>query len=257
MPAIRDEPCIFVPMSTSSSWSDRINVLFILGLFLAVGGCNAVFLLEGWLVFGTLVVWLVGLVLVWLSRPGTFHILLAVLLPTVIFVSIYTITRDDRIREPGVYTIPAGYSGPLYIFLKEDCGQAATYEDGYRRYDVDARGYCFSQHTTNYGTNLQPSRFLLATGDGDTVALPNIQVPADTIGKTILRDSTGQPLFAFPGSGNQQRIGETKVYLDYAFVGTYPDYLAFIRSVPLPDTFPKELGPVVQAWRDSCRRVPD
>ena len=109
-----------------------INVLYALGLFLAIGGCNSIFLVEGNLMYVAAVIYLIGQVLVWLSGLSVFHKMLAFLLPAVIFVSIYSITSDNRVKEPAIWLIPEGYEGPLYVYLDEDCGQEEKIENQYR-----------------------------------------------------------------------------------------------------------------------------
>ncbi len=231
-----------------------MNVLYALGLFLAIGGCNSVFLAEGNLMYIAGGVYLIGQVLVWLSGLSVFHKLLAFLLPAVIFVSIYTITNDNRVREPAVWLIPEGYNGPLYVFLEEDCGQEEKLENEYRLYNPDREGHMFTRFGANPGLVVLPSEFYYTDGKGYRVHLQNLTELQDTSGfNPVWRDSTGQPIFAYQGEGVKGRIGETKVVLEYAFVGTYKDYLEFVRSSPLPDSLPAALGPVVDIFRADCK----
>ena len=230
-----------------------LNVLYALGLFLAIGGCNSVFLVEGNLMYISAVVYLVGQVLVWLSGMSVFHKMLAFLLPAVIFVSIYSITNDNRVKEPAIWLIPEGYSGPLYVFLEEDCGQEEKLENDYRMYSPDREGRMFSRFSANPGLVVVPSKFFYTDGNGYRVHLQNLTELQDTSGfNPVWRDSTGQPIFAYQGESIKGRIGETKIVLEYAFVGTYRDYLEFVRTSPLPDSLPAALSPMVERYRATC-----
>ncbi len=231
-----------------------INVLYALGLFLAIGGCNSIFLVEGNLMYVAVGVFLVGQVMVWMSGLSVFHKMLAFLLPAVIFVSIYSITSDNRVKEPAVWLIPEGYSGPLYVFLEEKCGQEEKLEKEYRVYNLDQDGNMFSKSRYNPGLVVIPSEFYFTDGAGYRVHLQNLTELQDTSGfNPVWRDSTGQPIFAYQGESVKGRIGETKVILEYAYVGTYRDYLEFVRNSPLPDSLDQSLAPLVERFRVGCK----
>ena len=230
-----------------------LNVLYALGLFLAIGGCNSVFLVQGNLMYVSAVVYLVGQVLVWLSGMSVFHKMLAFLLPAVIFVSIYTITNDNRVKEPAIWLIPEGYSGPLYVFLEEDCGHEEKIENEYRLYGLDQNGQLFSKQKANPGLVVTSSEFYYTDGKGYRVHLQNLTELQDTSGfNPVWRDNTGQPIFAYQGESIKGRIGETKIVLEYAFVGTYRDYLEFVRSSSLPDSLPAVLASMADSFRATC-----
>lgn len=202
----------------------------------------------------TACIYLIGQVLVWSSGMSVFHKMLAFLLPAVIFVSIYSITNDNRVREPAVWLIPEGYIGPLYVFLEEECGQEAQLENEYRMYSPEESGQMFSKCEANPGLVVIPAEFYYTDGKGYRVHLQNLTALQDTSSfNPVWRDSTGQPIFAYQGESVKGRIGETKVILEYAFVGTYRDYLEFVRNSPLPENLPSELGPVVDAFRKACK----
>ncbi|MCF8239540.1 MAG: hypothetical protein K9I85_15365 [Saprospiraceae bacterium] len=232
-----------------STW----NVLYLLGLLLAIGGCNSVFLLEGNLIYGGILIYGFGQVLVWLSGTTTFNKMIAFLLPAVIFMSVYSITRDDRVREPAIWLIEEGYTGPLYVFLNEKCGAEKEVEQEKRVYRMDHQGRCFSQFEANSGVVFTPSEFYYTDRTGYRVHLQDLREYGDSTRlKPVWRDSTGQPIFVYSGEGVKGRIGETKVVLEYAFVGTYREYLEFVRSSPLKDSLPNVLGPIVEAFRVKC-----
>ena len=231
----------------------KLNVLYFLGLLLAIGGCNSVFLLEGNLIYGGILVFFGGLVLVWLSGTETFNKILALVLPGVIFMSVYTITRDDRVREPAVWLIPAGYSGPLYVFLDEKCGEEEQREEEKRVYRLDGQGHLFSRFKANPGVIVTPSAFYYTDSTGYRVHLQDLRTYGDTTNlNPVWGDSTGQPVFAYNGESVKGRIGETKVTLEYAFVGTYRDYLEFVRTSPLPDSLDRSLESTVLEFRARC-----
>ena len=231
----------------------KLNVLYVLGLLLAIGGCNSVFLLEGNLTYGGILVFFGGLVLVWWSGTDTFNKILALVLPGVIFMSVYTITRDDRVREPAVWLIPVGYTGPLYVFLEEKCGEAERREGEKRVYDLDPSGRMGSRFKANPGVIVTPSEFYYTDSTGYRVHLQDLRTYGDSTRlNPVWRDSTGQPVFAYTGEAVKGRIGETKVILEYAFVGTYRDYLDFVRTSPLPDSLDPVLEPLVLGLRAGC-----
>ena len=230
-----------------------MNRWYLLGFLLAVGGCNAAFLVEGNMMYVSAAIYIIGLVIVWFSGQPIFHKLLAILVPAVMFFSVYTITNDNRVREPAAWLIPDGYSGPLYVFLEEKCGQPEQSEHEYRVYTINQEGMLFSHAPANPGLVIIPSNFYYSDGSGNRVRLQNLRDIRDTISfNPVWRDSTEQPVFAYPGESVKGRIGETKVILEYAFVGPYRESLDFIRSSPLPDGLPPELAPAVIAFRKEC-----
>lgn len=234
--------------------TSSLNRWYTIGLLLAIGGCNSIFLVEGNSMYISAVIYLIGLVLVWSSGMSVFHKMLAFLLPAVLFVSIYTITNDNRVKEPAIWLIPDGYTGPLYVFLEEGCGQEGRLENDYRLYELDVDGKLFSKQTANPGLVVTPSEFFYTDGNNYRVHLQNLTEQQDTNAfNPTWRDSTGQPIFAYQGESVKGRIGETKVTLEYAYVGTYRDYLEFVRVSVLPDSLPPELGPIVQLFRADCK----
>lgn len=234
--------------------TSSLNRWYAIGLLLAIGGCNSIFLVEGNSMYISAVIYLFGLVLVWRSGMSAFHKMLAFLLPAVLFVSIYTITNDNRVKEPAIWLIPDGYTGPLFVFLEEGCGQEGRLENDYRLYEQDMDGKLFSKQTANPGLVVTPSEFFYTDGKNYRVHLQNLTVHQDTSAfNPTWRDSTGQPIFAYQGESVKGRIGETKVTLEYAYVGTYRDYLEFVRGSLLPDSLPPELGPIVQLFRADCK----
>lgn len=231
----------------------KLNVLYFLGLLLAIGGCNSIFLLEGKLIYGGILVFFGGLVLVWLSGTETFNKILALVLPGVIFMSVYTITRDNRVREPAVWLIPAGYTGPLYVFLEEQCGEGEKREGEKRVYQMDPSGRMASKCKANPGLIITPAEYYYTDSTGYRVHLQDLRTYGDTMQlKPVWRDSTGQPVFAYTGEAVKGRIGETKIILEYAFVGTYRDYLDFVQTSPLPDSLDSSLESVALEFRARC-----
>lgn len=226
----------------------RIDMLYLTGLFLAVGGCNSVFVFEGWLLWVSVPLYLAGLALVWLSGANSFNRMLALLLPAVAMVSLYTVTSDDRVREPAVWLVPEGYTGPLRMFLKEKCGAAESLEDKARLYAVDAEGMGFSTQGKNFGIDLEPSRFHWVRPDGSRITLRNFQEPADTL-LAAVKDSSGALIYGFPDRFVTLEPGGNKMHLDLAFVGTYRQYLEYLRNEPSADTLAKRR----EAWiLDHC-----
>lgn len=242
-------------MSTWQERLTRINVLYFMGLLLATGGCNGVFLLEGSLVYATILVYLIGLGLAWFSGVDTFFRLLALLLPAVVFISVYTVTSDDRVREQAIWLIPEGYTGPVYVFFKEDCGTPEEREGQVRVYRPDITGRAYTGFDKNYGLDLTEPAFYYLSREGTRSQLKNIRF-SGTDSLQVLDQapvSGGQPVFAFPGMPTQGSHEQGKYYLEYAFIGTYADYFDFIRTCPLPEAAPQDLLLEWVAFRDSCR----
>jgi hypothetical protein len=240
-----------------SDWQERLtrlNMLYVVGLLLAIGGCNGVFLLEGRMVFVTLILYLAGLALAWFSGVDTFFRLLALLLPAVVFVSVYTVIRDDRVREPAAWLIPEGYTGPVYVFFREPCGTAPEFEEGARVYRPDTGGLAFTGFAKNYGLDVEEPSFYHYGVARERRLLKNIRMTGDTATSTRdQRDPDHPGIYAFPGQPMQGETDLGKFYLDYAFIGTYTEYLAFLRESPLPEEAPEELLRHLDAWRRRCR----
>lgn len=242
-------------MSTLQERLTRFNVLYLLGLLLAIGGCNGVFLLEGKLVYVTILVYVTGLGLAWFSGVDTFYRLMALLLPAVVFISVYTVTHDDRVREPAIWLIPEGYGGPVYVFFKESCGTPEEREEEARIYRPDLLGRAFTRYDKNYGLDLTEPAFYYLSRDGKRSLLKNIRLSGPDSLRIQVGDpeSGGQPVFAFPGIPTQGNHEYGKYYLEYAFIGTYSEYFDFIRTSPLPESAPEDLLREWSAFRDSCR----
>lgn len=232
-----------------------LNVLYLMGLLLSIGGCNAIFLLEGWLLAGAMGVFLVGQGLAWWSGVGSYYRLLALLIPSVVFISVYTITSDTRARVPAVWRIPEGYSGPVYLFLKEKCGEPSEMEGDYRVYTFPEKGVLYSQADKNYGVDVTLVRFEYVRPDGSLLVIPNFQdTSARAPDEEMLRDSAGQPLFGFPGTPGQGDNAYGRYYLEYAFIGSYRQYLDFLRHSPLPDSLPSDVLEWQQLRPNNCKR---
>lgn len=243
-----------------AAWNDlvsrftRIDLLYLVGLLLAVGGCNGVFLFEGAMVWASLPLYLIGLALVWLSGTNAFNRMLALLLPAVAFISLYTVTSDDRVREPAVWLVPEGHSGPLRMFLKEKCGVEETREETFRLYAVDSSGIGYSAMGKNFGVDLEPSRFHWVKSDGRRIPLRNFQEPADTLIPAVT-DTNGAVIYGFPDRFVSLETNEGKCHVDLAFVGTYRQYLDHIRSTVASDTLEAGLQEQRRAWLEThCRK---
>ncbi len=225
----------------------RIDLLYLTGLFLAVGACNSIFVFEGWLLWASVPLYLAGLALVWLSGTNAFNRLLALLLPAVVMVSLYTVMADDREREPAVWLVPEGYTGPLRMFLKEKCGVADTLEDNARLYAVDGEGMGFSAQGKNFGIDVEPSRFHWVRPDGSRIALRNFQEPADTLLAGV-KDSSGALIYGFPDRFVTLEPDGRKIHIDLAFVGTYRQYLEYLRTDPATDSEAADLAARRETW---------
>ena len=230
----------------------RIDMLYLTGLFLAVGGCNSVFVFEGWLLWASVPLYLAGLLLVWLSGTNPFNRMLALLLPAVVMVSLYTVTGDDRVREPAVWLVPEGYTGPLRMFLKEKCGAADTLEGSARLYVMDGEGMGYSAQGKNFGIDLEPHRFHWVRPDGSRIALRNFQEPADTL-LAAVKDSSGSLIYGFPDRFVTLESDGRKIHLDLAFVGTYRQYLDHLRNEPAAGPLAADLSARREEWvRQHC-----
>lgn len=215
---------------------NRINVLFLIGLMLAIGGCNSIFLFRGNVLYVSVFIFFIGLFIVWWSGTSTFNKLLACLLPAVVFVTIYTVSQDVRVREPEVWLLPEGYRGPVYLFLGEKCGEGAEFEEKSRVYTFQEVGILFSHHKKNYGISLQPEKFYYISSAGERRPIPLVMddraAPAPT--DTLL-------VMAFPGQPLRGEAEYGRFHLQHAFIGTYRDFNTFIKTSPLPQKAPDTL----------------
>lgn len=233
----------------------KVQVIYAIGLLLAIGGCGSLFLVEGNWVYATSLVYVVGLVLIWTSRTSTFNKWIAVIIPTVIFTSVYTIARDDRVREPAKWLVPHGYSGPAYVFLKEKkCGQEVQQEEDFRMYTFDTSGILLSKFDKNFGKAVISSQYYYVLPDGERKKLISIMDLSDTIKAPdyAIRDSTGQPIFAFPGEAIQGDAESGRYYLEYTFIGSYKDYVTFARNSTLPDSADSGLLAIRIQKKENC-----
>jgi hypothetical protein len=226
----------------------RINVLFVLGLLLAIGGCNSIFLFRGDLIYISLMFYVLGLLLVWWSGTGTFNKLLAFLLPAVVFITVYTVSQDVRVRESEVWLIPAGYTGPIYVFLGEKCGEEAQFEEEGREYRFSREGILYSRHKKNFGLTVEPERFYYVNEQGVRRSIPLLQSdrPPGTDADTL-------PVLAFPGLPLKGEADIGRFSLQYAFIGTTRDFTAHIQGSTLPEAVPADLLLSWEAHRQACR----
>lgn len=234
------------------TWKERLtryNLLYVTGLLLAIGGCNGVMFLEGPFVIAVVVVYFTGLALAWWSGVPLFYRLLALLLPAVVFTSLYTLLRDDRVREPAVWLVPEGYTGPVYVFLKESCGDSARREGEKRLYDIDASGILLSRDARNYGVDMEPSEWYFVSPDGRRTPIPSSRAPTDT----TRNDDGLTRVRAYPGMPAQAESPDGKCYLDYAFIGTHAAYLDFVRRSTLPEKIPSGLLDTWSKRKQICR----
>ncbi|MCO6486342.1 MAG: hypothetical protein J5I41_11270 [Saprospiraceae bacterium] len=235
-----------------TTWKERLaryNLLYVTGLLLAIGGCNGVLFLEGPIVPALVVIYFAGLALAWWSGVPLFYRLLALLLPAVVFTSLYTLLRDDRVREPAVWLVPEGYTGPVYVFLKESCGDSARREGEKRLYDIDVSGILLSRDARNYGVEMEPSEWYFVSPDGHRTPIMSSRAPTDT----IRNDAAQTRVRAYPGIPAQAETPDGRCYLDYAFIGTHAAYLEFLRGSTLPEKIPSGLLATWKKRKQTCR----
>jgi hypothetical protein len=232
-----------------------ISIIYLIGLFLAISGCSSLFLLEGNWIYGTSMIYLLGVIFIWWSPTSSFNKGIALLIPAVIFTSVYSIAKDDRVREPSIWTVPEGYSGPVYVFLKEKCGEPTQQDGDYRVYHLDSTGIGFSAWDKNPGKDIIPSLFYYILPDGNKVQLLNFNEPGDTSLNVTYQhlDTFGQPVYAFPGEYIQGATASGKYFLDYAFIGSYRDFLAFNRATALPESVDSSAMNSYLARKANCK----
>lgn len=243
-------------MNTFPASSKHILGLYLLGLLLAIGGCGGILVFKSNLLYLTIVLYVVGLVLAVRYSSDNFSRFMAFVLPAVVFFSIYTVTQDNRVREPEIWVIQEGYTGPVYVFLKEKCGEEPQNRDNQRIYTISSgEGILFSQEASNYGIDYEDHQYYYQTASGTEIVLPEIGV--DTQYQSIAityRDSLGQPIYVFPGPPYKGESAWGKFHLQYAYIGTYPAYMQFMETTSLPDSAPKEVLSRLGVWRESCAK---
>ena len=91
---------------------------------------------------------LVGLVLVFISRQPLWRKALAVLFPFVAWVGIAWGALALAPHEPATtFLIPEGFEGTIMLVANEPCGPPPEYEDGRRLYRVPANGLLITRDT--------------------------------------------------------------------------------------------------------------
>lgn len=241
-------------MNTFPVSSKHILGLYLLGLLLAIGGCGGILVFKSNLLYLTIVLYVVGLILAVRYSSDNFSRFMAFVLPAVVFFSIYTVTQDNRVREPEIWLIQEGYTGPVYVFLKEKCGEEPQNRDDRRIYNIiNGEAILYSRESTNYGIDYEDHQYFYRGASGTEIMLP--EIGNDTLyqeSKITYRDSLGQPIYVFPGPPYKGESVWGKFHLQYAYIGTYPAYMQFMETTTLPDSVPEALLNQLGVWRKSC-----
>lgn len=226
--------------SRELQWSPR----YLLGLTLAIGGCNGVHWLDGYWLIGTGVVYLLGLAISWYREGQSVLRWIAILLPLVIFGAVFTVAKDHAVRTPVIWTFPNGFEGVAYVFLKEKCGDPAQKKDQTREYMLPESGILFSRHGKNFGTILSDDLFFVRQTGGTSRRLPVLTVQSPDTMHGV-----------FPGEMTEVTLpDESKAYMEYCFVGTRAQWQLFMGDKGMSSAAERTAITALEKHRAACKK---
>lgn len=220
-------------------WSPR----YLLGLTLAVGGCNGVHWLDGYWLIGTGIVYLLGLAISWYRESQSILRWIVILLPMVIFGAVFTVAKNHAVRTPVIWTFPERFDGIAYVFLKEKCGDPERKQDQMREYTIPDSGILFSRHGKNFGTNLRDDLFFLRQTGGVSRRLPVLTVQSpDTLHGVFPGEMTVVSL-----------LDGSKAFMEYCFVGTRAQWQLFMGNKDISSAAERTAIASLEKHRATCK----
>jgi hypothetical protein len=114
---------------------------YIWGISLIILG-YLISLMPYWWVFGTPLIFISGLILVWLSRKSKTTKILCTVLPIVLWLQGFWILIyfSSEHMTPETFLIPENFRGKITLYYGEPCGQELQKEDGRLIYNIPKNG---------------------------------------------------------------------------------------------------------------------
>jgi hypothetical protein len=150
--------------------------IFTTGAILLVVGLGSIAISPYFLGLYLLPVWIfvLGLILVWLSGQKLKTKIIWTLAPITVFV-VYQLLWYQFNKAPAeTFLIPRNFRGKIHIHFNEPCGRAAETERGRRLYKIPASGVLLSQFKDKQGFIDQ--QYFLVDSTGKRMPLPQVDV---------------------------------------------------------------------------------
>jgi hypothetical protein len=209
-----------------SDGTTKRNGLFIIGtVLLTIGAAVTTFATFFVYFYGIpVIIFIVGVILVWLSGRTTKTKTLLTLVPVVVFFTYQYFWRLSNTAEPETFLISYSFRGKVHILFNEACGQVGKYENGRRVYDIPDNGILLTKFKDEHGFINQ--QYYFVDNLGKRTAIPKMDIrdfnEEWTIEKNLnepSRDSLG--VFHWGTTGNGEHLDEGKYYYQEFYVSTY------------------------------------
>lgn len=152
------------------------HLFFITGaILLVIGAAISTFATFFIYFYGLpIIIFFLGVVLIWISKKGIRTKLLWTVTPIAIFFAYQYIWYQSHKVPPETFLIPQEFRGKVHVIFNKECGQQAEMVDNRRIYRIPTNGVLLSKFKDKQGFINQ--KYFLVEGSGKQTLLPQLDV---------------------------------------------------------------------------------
>jgi hypothetical protein len=140
------------------------NISYIIGLVIVVISWAASFYMHFLII--TIPVFILGLVLIWVSQVRTKTKVITTLIPIILWYPVVAtfVLANKKEMSPETFLIPSNFRGQITVYYEEPCGEEVTISQGRRIYRIPSNGVLILKN--KFETGLVNQKYFFVTNDG-------------------------------------------------------------------------------------------